>query len=250
MSEWFVSAAAWQLMAVGIAYFAALYFATALVSTLLTRTLLPRFGFGRPLDTRPLPPGQVRREIAQACVSVVIFGAGLVVPWALLRAGWARLAQDPSALRIAAEIAVLFVWNELHFYVNHRLLHTRPLRRFHAEHHRSHIATPFSTYAFHPVEAVMLGSVPLLPMLVHDFSFLALACLPVLSIVLNSLGHANYEFTRHAPASGPLGASRRHHLHHAVSRGNYGFLLTVFDRWMRTELPLDAAERRVPGTRR
>mgnify|MGYP002653884960 CR=1 FL=1 len=45
-----------------------------------------------------------------------------------------------------------------------------------------------------------LGSVPLVPMLVHDFSFAALACLPVMSILLNGLGHANYEFSRSAPA--------------------------------------------------
>lgn len=232
-------------MAVGIAYFATLYFLTATASHWLTTHCLPRLGFGRRLDARPLPPGQIGREIREACVSIVIFGAGLVFPWGLLKLGWARLAVDPSPLRIGAEIVALFFWNELHFYANHRLLHTGPLRRFHAGHHRSHVPSPFSTYAFHPVEAAMLGSVPLIPMLLHDFSFVALFCLPIMSILLNSLGHANYEFTRSAPALGPLGASRRHHLHHACYHGNYGFLLRVFDRAMRTELPLDAADARI-----
>lgn len=245
VGDWFATSSAWQVMLAGIAYFAVLYFATSMLNVLLTRHWLPRMGFGRVLDPRPLPAGQVRREIGEACVSIVIFGAGLVFPWGLLQLGWARLAPDPSAPRIVAEVIVLFFWNELHFYVNHRLLHTKALRRFHVAHHRSHVATPFSTYAFHPVEAVMLGSVPLIPMLLHDFSFAALFCLPILSIMLNSLGHANYEFTRSAPAIGPLGASRRHHLHHACYQGNYGFLLTVFDRIMRTELPLDAADRRI-----
>ena len=233
-----------MIAAAGIAYFALLYFAVALLGILLVR-VLPRFGFGRVIDPRPLPAGQLRREILDACVSIVIFGAGLIVPWWLLRSGWAQLTSDPSTLRIIAEVFVLFFWNELHFYANHRLLHTPWLRRFHADHHRSHTPTPFSTYAFHPVEAVMLGSVPLIPMLLHDFSFAALFCLPILSIVLNGLGHANYEFSRRAPAHGPLGASRRHHLHHACYSGNYGFLLTFFDRVMRTELPLDAADARL-----
>lgn len=243
MGEWFVAREAWQVVALGTAYFALLYFGGALSTLALTR-LLPHLGYGRVLDPRPLPRGQVRREVALSSASIAIFGIGLLVPWALLRLGWAQLAQDPSALRMAAEIAALFLWNELHFYASHRLLHARALRRFHAAHHRSHVATPFSTYALHPVEALMLGSVPLLPMLVHAFSFQALACLPILSIALNCLGHANYEFSRSAPARGPRGASRRHHLHHACSRGNYGFLLTVFDRWLGTELPLDAATRR------
>lgn len=244
VGDWFISLNSWQVIAVGIAYFAMLYFATALLFHGLTR-VLPAIGFGRVLDTRPLRAGQLRREITEACGSILVFGLGLVLPWAMLRLGWARLASDPTMLRIAAEIAALFVWNELHFYACHRLLHTRPMRRFHASHHQSHTPTPFSTYAFHPVEAMLLGSVPLVPMLLHDFSFAALLCLPVMSIVLNGLGHANFEFSRAAPAHGPLGASRRHHLHHACYGGNYGFLLTVFDRIFRTELPLDAAAERL-----
>ena len=95
----------------------------------------------------------------------------------------------------------------------------------------------------------MLGSVPLVPMLLHDFSFAALVSLPVLSIVLNNLGHANYEFSRTAPATGWRAASRRHHLHHACYQGNYGFLLDVFDRWAGSALPLDAADARLSAGR-
>lgn len=244
MGDGFVSSPAWQVVAAGTAYFALLYFAVGVGGTALVR-LAMRLGFGRVIDTRALPPGQVRREIGQACVSIAVFGVGLLLPWGLLRLGWARLHGDPSALRLVAEVLALFVWNEVHFYAMHRLLHTRWLRRFHAEHHRAHTPTPFSTYAFHPVEAALLGSVPLVPMLVHDFSFAAIACLPVMSILLNGLGHANYEFSRSAPARGPLGASRRHDLHHACYGGNYGFLLTAFDRAFRTTLPPDAAQQRM-----
>lgn len=238
----------------GLAYFAALYFVTGTTTWWLTRHVLPALGYGRLLDPRPVTRAQLRREIGESLVAIVIFGVGLLVPWWLLQSGVARLAIDPSATRIVAEIGVLFVWNELHFYASHRLLHTRGLRRFHASHHRSHVATPFSTYALHPVEALMLGSVPLLPMLLHDFSLVALAALPVMSIVLNNLGHANYEFSAHAPARGWRAASRRHHLHHACYHGNYGFLLDVFDRVAGSVLPLDAADARItsgdrpPGT--
>ncbi len=239
----FVSLSATQVVAVGIAYFALLYFVTAAFTWWLTHDALPRIGFGRMLDPRPLRPGQLRREIGESSVSIAIFGVGVLVPWWLLRQGWASIAADASGLRIAIEITVLFLWNELHFYANHRLLHTRWLRRFHVDHHRSVTPTPFSTYAFHPVEALMLGSVPIIPMLLHDFSFPALLALPVFSIVLNNLGHGNYEFTRAAPARGPLAASRRHHLHHSVYHGNYGFLLDVFDRLAGSTIPLNAADR-------
>ena len=243
MGDWFIARNAGEVMALGVAYFAALYFATGTATWWLVRVACPALGFGRTIDARPLARGQLRREIAASWRSILVFGLGLIVPWGMLRLGWAKLAVDPSGWRIAVEIVLLFFWNELHFYVNHRLLHTRWLRRFHSTHHRSTVATPFSTYAFHPVEALMLGSVPLIPMLLHDFGFAALACLPIMSIVLNNLGHANYEFSRTAPARGWRGASRRHQLHHAHSRGNYGFLLDVFDRAFGSVLPADAGRR-------
>lgn len=246
MREGFVSIGAFEVMAAGIAFFAALYLSTGALTWWLSHSLLPALGIGRRLDTRPLPRGQLRRELASSTSSILIFGCGLIVPWGLLRSGWAQLAHDPSIWRVLVEIVALFFWNELHFYLNHRLLHTRWLRRFHVMHHRSHVATPFSTYAFHPVEALMLGSVPLIPMLLHDFSFAALLALPIFSVMLNNLGHSNYEASHHSPARGWLGASRRHHLHHACYHGNYGFLLEIFDRWAGTALSLDAAAARLP----
>ncbi len=245
MGNGFAALGGLQVMLLGVAYFSTLYLSSALLVTWLTRHLFPGLGIGRQLDPRELPAGQLRRELHWSGISILIFGCGLVVPWGLLQLGWAQFAVEPATWRVLAEIALLFVWNELHFYISHRLLHTPWLRRFHATHHRSHIATPFSIYAFHPVEALMLGSVPLLPMLVHDFSFIALASLPVMSIALNSLGHSNYEFSRTAPARGWLDASRRHHLHHACYHGNYGFLLSVFDRLLGTALPVDAADARI-----
>ena len=246
----FVALSALSVVAVGTAYFAVLYFATGGFTWWLTRRVLPALHWGRVLDPRSLLPGQLRRELRESAGSILIFGVGLLLPWGLLRLGWAKLATDASLLQVACEIAALFLWNELHFYANHRLLHTAPLRRFHGDHHRSHVATPWSTYALHPVEALLLGSVPIIPMLLHDFSFAALFCLPVFSIVLNNLGHSNYELTRRPSARGPLGASRRHHLHHACYHGNYGFLLEVFDRRAGSVLPVDAADARIGKTRR
>ena len=78
---------------------------------------------------------------------------------------------------------VLAVWNDVHFWLNHRLLHLPWLRRFHGAHHRSMVTTPFATYSFHPVEALLLGNVILPPMLVHDFSFWSLASLPVVRMI-------------------------------------------------------------------
>lgn len=237
-------------IAAGTVFFAAIYLLLCGGNWLLTRYLLPAIGWGRRLDPRPLRPGQLRREIGWSTVSILVFGIGSVLVWWILQRGWARLAGDPGWLQVAVEIAVLMVWNDIHFYANHRLLHTRRLRRYHAHHHRSQVTTPFATYSFHPLEAALLGNVILLPMLLHDFSFLALLALPVLSLLLNNLGHGNYDYAPRVGSDHWLAASRRHHLHHACHDGNYGFLLNFMDRAFGTRLPDDAAQARLEAYRK
>lgn len=231
---WFIQLNAWQVMLLGLAFFAVLYLLGGWCMQTLTRQLAQR-GTGRVLDSRPVKTEQLHREWRQSLHSVLIFGVGMVVPWGLLQLGWAQLAPSASALRIALEILVLMLWNDVHFWLNHRLLHTPALARFHTDHHRSYVTTPWSTYSFHPVEALMLGNIILLPMLVHDFYFWSLAAVPVLSLVLNAIGHSNYDFFPQVSDTHPLAASRRHHLHHARPRGNYGFALAFMDQWMRTQ---------------
>ncbi|WP_222846759.1 sterol desaturase family protein [Chitinolyticbacter meiyuanensis] len=246
MRDFILGANAGQIMLAGLIFFGGIYFAFGLVNLLLTRHLLPAIGYGGVLDPRPVPAGQVRRELGQSALSVAIFGCGLVFPWGLLQLGWARLAIDPPWWQTAIEIAVLLVWNEVHFYLNHWLLHTRWLRRFHAPHHRSVVVTPWATYSFHPVEAVMLGNVILLPMLLHDFSVWALAAVPLFSLLFNSIGHSNYDFLPDAHHDRWwLNGARRHHLHHACFTGNYGFMFPFMDRLCGTALPPNAAAERI-----
>ena len=231
----FTQLSAWQVMAWGLALFGSLYLAGGWGMGWLTRSLARR-GIGRVLDARPLKPDQLQREWRQSLHSVLIFGLGMVVPWGFVQLGWTRLNPDSSGWLIAAEIVVLLVWNDVHFWINHRLLHTRWFKRFHGDHHRSVVTTPWSTYSFHPVEALMLGYVILLPMVVYDFSFWSLAAVPVLSLLLNVIGHSNYDFFPRVPDTHPLAASRRHHLHHARPAGNYGFALAFMDQLMRTSV--------------
>jgi lathosterol oxidase len=176
----------------------------------------------------------------------LIFGSGLLFPWWLLLFGWATLANNPGTWRIIAEIFLLLVWNEIHFYINHRLLHTAMLKRFHLPHHRSVVTTPWASYCFHPVEAVMLGNVILLPMVVAEMSLIALIALPIFSIVFNNIGHSNYDFLPDAKRDRWwLNGARRHHLHHACYQGNFGFMFPFMDRLFNTELDPAAADKKI-----
>ena len=197
---WFTQLNAWQVMALGLV-FSVESMLGALAMLGLTRSLA-RAGIGRPLDTRPLKPDQLQREWRQSFHSVLIFGTGMIVPGAFCN--WAGpISPTASTGRIALEIVALLIWNDVHFWINHRLLHTRRLVRYHGDHHRSVVTTPWSTYSFHPIEALMLGNIILLPMVVHDFYFWSLASVPVLSLILNLIGHSNWDFSPRSPTPTP-----------------------------------------------
>lgn len=245
MASAFESLSAWQVVLVGLLFFGGIYLLFGTATWLLTRYVLPALGVGRVLDPRPLRPGQLRHEIVHSSMSILIFGVGMLIPWGFLQLGWAHLDPDAGAWQIAIEIAVLMVWNDIHFWLNHRLLHTKLLRRFHLPHHRSVVTTAWSTYSFHPIEALMLGNVILLPMVLHEFSFWSLLAVPLFSLFFNCVGHANYDFFPNVSYAHWFAASRRHHLHHACYNGNYGFQFTFMDRLFRTRLTEDAALVRV-----
>ncbi len=249
--SWWSWQAIWPVMGAGIVFFSVLYLGFAVIFLALSKYLLPALNHGGILDPRPLPAAQIQRELGYSLLSILIFGTGIMLPWAMLKAGWAQLAQQATFWQIGLEIIALTLWNEVHFYLNHRLLHTTWFKRFHLPHHRSVVTTPWSTYAFHPVEAMLLGNVIIWPMLVHDFSLIALISLPIISILFNSIGHSNYDFLPDfAKDRWWLNGARRHHLHHACYHGNYGFMFPFMDRLFATELPIHAADQRIQGARK
>lgn len=209
-----------------------IYFAWGGAAWLATTRLFPRLGWGHPLAEMRHNTGQVAREIRSSLVSIAIFGGWGVVTVLAARRGWVPVLWEPRWARVPLELLVLVLWNEAHFFAIHRLLHTRWLmRRVHRDHHRSLRATPFSTYAMHPLEAALLGSVMFCLMPFFTLSVASLFLFPMVSLALNNLGHMSYDLVPGLSEWHPLAATRRHALHHSRVAGNYGFLLPVFD-WL------------------
>lgn len=188
------------------------------------------------LDKQGLYPGQVKEEIRHSMRSIFIFSLQGIFIQQGIQHGWLRLSFDTNWYCIPQSL-LLFFWNEVHFYFVHRLLHTSWFKKnIHWVHHHSKEPTVFSTFSFHWVEAFLLGTVIVFPMLFYPFQLAALLSLPVMSILLNMLGHCNYEFF---PGSGLhtfFKFSNRHSLHHKKGKGNYGFMLPWFDRFFKTSI--------------
>jgi len=193
----------------------------------------------RPILVRPLAPGQMRGEVLQSLRSVLLFGLGMVVPWTMVQAGITGIIVSADPMDILLECLGLVLWNDLHFYALHLLLHKR-LKRSHAVHHKSVAATPFASYSMSATEALLLGSVMPLAMLVHSFSWQALIFLPVWSIFINTLSHSNCDLLPTGKAHSILGFIRHHQSHHTHYHGNYGFFFNHLDRWFGTFRQPDA----------
>lgn len=228
------------LWAIGLAVgfgFLAIYLGLAGLSCWLTRRVLPARGIGQLIDGRALAPGQIVGEIRRSLVSIAIFAAYGVVTVAAERAGWVTFIWDPTPLRMVSDLVLLFLWNEVHFWCCHRLLHVPWLyRRVHVVHHRSVVPTPFTTYSFHWIEATLLSSVMLLLLLVWPLDIVAIIVFPLISLVANSIGHMNYAVFPDKGHDDLLAACQRHTAHHTRVTGNYGFYLPWIDRILGTRI--------------
>lgn len=180
--------------------------------------------------------GQTKREIWQSMCSIFVFSLqGILIQQGLVY-DWFQISYAFNWWFLL-QVLVLFLWNEIHFYCCHYLLHTKwMMRNIHRVHHHSIETTVFSTFSFHWAEAFLLGTVILFPLFVYPFQAAAILFLPVMSLIINLIGHCNYDlFATHDPKH-VLKFSYRHGMHHKKGRGNLGFLLPWLDTLCRTSI--------------
>jgi sterol desaturase/sphingolipid hydroxylase (fatty acid hydroxylase superfamily) len=213
-------------------WFAAIYALIAGGSYVFAINALPSTVPGKDGRAQRLRTGQLREELLLSAASIIIFAMQAVALVWMLRAGRLAIGWDRPLWSLAWELPVLYLWNEIHFFAIHRLLHWPPLyRRVHVWHHRSVITTPFTSYSFHPVESFLLGTVMPLALVFHAFSPWSLLGLTVMSLLLNVSGHLPTEQIR-LPFAFATPHSRYHNRHHREFHTHFAFSLPWLDRWL------------------
>lgn len=223
----------WQLSLVLTASFAFLYFSLTSLSHLFF-SLLIHLGICEKVIDRPYFKHQIRFEILHSLLSIVIFGLYGVLTFFCYRNDFVTIRLE-NDWWILGDLLILILWNEIHFWAVHRLMHTKLLLPFHRTHHRSIVVTPFSTFSFHPIESFLLGSVMILPMLVMDLELIALFFLPIYSLLFNIIGHSNLTFKEHFLGTKDLDISLRHNRHHTKFHVNFGFASKYIDRLFKAD---------------
>lgn len=182
---------------------------------------------------RPVPG----RELAFSVLSIALFSVMLAGLWALDRLGFTAIYWDVADHGWAwflASIAIMALVHDSYYYWAHRFMHHPSVfRRVHKLHHGFHNPTPFASYAFHPLEAIIEVAwiLPLaLLMPIHPG---ALACYVVLLTVLNVISHLGYE-TYPSWVARYFITSTHHNMHHTRGRGHFMLYFNIWDRLMGT----------------
>lgn len=150
---------------------------------------------------------------------------------------WWIMANNPELVRswsddwlyLCVLVVAMVFWSQLHFYLNHRLLHVERLYRVaHRVHHRNPNTGPWSGISMHPLEHVLYFSAPALLWVVpsHPVVVLMLLLYSGLSPAASHCGFERVElFGRWSFGAGDY----YHHLHHRYFECNYGSRLVPLD---------------------
>jgi lathosterol oxidase len=219
------------------------YYVIAGVAFLVFYVLLRKRIAWKKIQPRYPAAADYRRELLFSTVSIVIFSLPplILVQNDSLRPHttyYASIARHGWVYFFAA-FPLMFLMHDTYFYWMHRLIHHRRLfRLFHLVHHRSVNPSPWSAYAFHPLEAfteslifvIFLFTIPINTW--HLFIFF------LLSLMYNVYGHLGFElypagFHRHWLGRW-VNTSVCHNQHHRHFKGNYGLYFLFWDRMMGT----------------
>jgi sterol desaturase/sphingolipid hydroxylase (fatty acid hydroxylase superfamily) len=198
--------------------------------------------FHRKIVARFPASSEVWREVRYSVLSMVIFGiAGGATAFAS-KHGYTQLywrVSDYGWPWFWASIVCTILLHDAYFYWTHRLMHHPKLFRwFHRVHHLSHNPTPWASYAFAPLEAVVQAGILPLAAVVMPLHPLAFALFMAWQIIFNVAGHTGYEiyprWLMDTWLRFILNTPTNHAMHHETLRGNYGIYFNIWDRLMGT----------------
>lgn len=126
------------------------------------------------------------------------------------------------------------LWQEIHFYLIHRLLHWGPLyKAVHHLHHKNMNPGPWSGLAMHPIEHALYFSGVLIFWILPCHPLHIIYLLQVTALV-PSQGHAGFDRLVITNRISIPASDYFHYLHHRYVECNYGAERVPLDRWFGT----------------
>jgi lathosterol oxidase len=181
------------------------------------------------------------RDIFYSIISIGIFAGITVFTFTVLKP-YSNLYDDINQYGIVY-YCFTYVWmfflHDAYFYWSHRLMHHPKIFKYvHLIHHKSTNPTPWTSYAFHPFEAVLEALI--VPIIAFSIPTMrsAIITYSVFQIIYNVYGHLGFELFPKKINKHWLGkylnTSVSHNMHHKYFVKNYGLWTSIWDRMMGT----------------
>ncbi len=191
----------------------------------------------KPRAHQPPTRTAIWHDIKLSMLSSAVFALAAALILSAYTAGSTELYTDPREyglwyLGVSYGIGLLL--QDTYFYFTHRLFHHPKLFSWlHQGHHRSRYPTPWTSFAFDPLEAVvqalfLVGLVFVLPL--HFITVIAVLATMTMWAVLNHLGPDRLPslFPHHWLGRWLIGPAH-HSIHHLKYTVHYGLYFTFWD---------------------
>lgn len=196
------------------------------------------------IQRRPLKRKNTIREIIHSSQSALVF---TVITSIILFTPLKRYSliydniQEYSYWWIGISTLLSLVIHDTYFYWMHRLLHQKKIYKYtHVVHHKSTNPSPWTSYSFHILEAILEGMILLLLVFILPMHVVSISLFTIASLVINVYGHLGYEVAPKAFRTSVFfqifNTSIHHNMHHSRFHGNYGLYFRFWDRLMKTEI--------------
>lgn len=187
----------------------------------------------------------IQSDIRLSVLSAAVFAIASALILSGYGLGITYLYSDPQQYGLwylGISYIVVLILQDTYFYFTHRLFHHPALFHWvHQGHHRSRYPTPWTSFAFDPLEAIasslfLISIVFILPL--HFITLIAVLTTMTIWAVINHLGidRLPLSFPHHWLGKWFIGPNH-HSVHHLKYNLHYGLYFTFWDQLLGTEDP-------------
>jgi sterol desaturase/sphingolipid hydroxylase (fatty acid hydroxylase superfamily) len=200
----------------------------------------------KPKSPRHSPSWQsVQLDIRLSVLSAVVFAIAAAFILSIYSWHITRIYSDPCQYGLwylGVSYGLVLLLQDTYFYFTHRLFHHPSLFHWlHQGHHRSRYPTPWTSFAFDPLEAIvaslfLVAIVFIIPL--HFITLIAVLTTMTIWAVLNHLGldRLPLSFPHHWLGKWFIGPAH-HSIHHLKYNLHYGLYFTFWDQLLGTQDP-------------
>ncbi len=185
----------------------------------------------------------IRHDIQLSVFSAGVFALAAACILSAYNGGMTRLYSEPQLhglWYLGVSYAIVLLLQDAYFYFTHRLFHHPWLFRWlHQGHHQSRYPTPWTSFAFDPLEAIvqslfLVGIVFVVPL--HFVTIVAVLVTMTVWAVVNHLGIDRLPLSFPHNWLGRWFIGPAHHsVHHLKYTVHYGLYFTFWDKLLHTQ---------------